>query len=186
MGNLRSFFWTQNARRELRPAEGVRPRDCSASSREPPQALEQPWHRWAPRRPPGDVAAAGWSVGEGYLGLRVTRYPWTGLPADSLASARQVLVPGHSCVPTWPVATAKGSGQLQKAFCPGHAPVPALLGGGGSRVGRGLTRPAAQVSALGEEEQRGKPWTESLAFFPLFFFSLFDKRGSFLVTQLQA
>lgn len=133
----------------------------------------------------GDVAAAEWGVGEGYLGLRVTGYPWTGLPADSLASARQVLVPGQSCVPTWPVATAKGSGQLQKAFCPGHAPVPALLGGGGSRVGRGLTRPTAQVSVLGEEEQRGKLWTESLAFFSLFFFSLFDKHGSFLVTQLQ-
>ena len=36
---------------ELRPAEVMRPRDCSASSREPPQALEQPWHRWATHRP---------------------------------------------------------------------------------------------------------------------------------------
>ena len=40
------------------------------------------------------------------------------------------------------VATAKGSGQLQKAFCPGRAPVPPLPGAGGSGVGRGLTPPA--------------------------------------------
>ena len=66
----------------------------------------------------GDVAAAGWGVGEGCLDLRGTGFPWMGLLADSLVSARQVLVPGQSCLPTWPVATAKSSRHLQRPFVP--------------------------------------------------------------------
>lgn len=79
-----------------------------------------------------------------------------------------------------PVATAKSSGQLQMAFCPGRAPVPPPPGAGGSGAGRGLTPPTALVTVGGGAgEPRGKPCGESSAFF-----SLIDKRESFPVTQL--
>lgn len=48
-----------------------------------------------------------------------------------------------------PVATAKSSGQLQTALCPGRAPVPPPPGAGGSGAGRGLTPPTALVTVGG-------------------------------------
>lgn len=161
----------------------MRPRDCSASSREPPQALEQPWH---------SLSFSGWCTDGHTTGLwrcgcsrvgsggRLSRLEGNRVSLDGASCRLFSLSPGK-CLPTWPVATAKSSRQLQKAFCPSHAPVPALLGGGGKQSRKRFDmvhRSGHCVCRKGE--QRGKPWTESLAFF-----SLSDKCESFLVTQLQ-
>ena len=74
---------------ESRPTEGMRPRDCSDSSREPPQALEQPRH---------SLSFGGWCTDGHPTGLWRCGCSWVGSGGRlSRLEGNRVSLDGASC-----------------------------------------------------------------------------------------